>query len=435
MQFLRRLRCPFCHDPFQYAELHPGYGVLECRCDRWPVIDGIPIVQRAPVGYFDHTTGAARSQSAAHDELVRLLDEQQFEEALVRCLVSPRSTPVLSRLIGWSLSHSKFVLGVQQGIEKTALKNLLKSRDTLTATEVFEFLCDPNSPLGDTRDYFIYRFGQPRHLAALALIQSIPPAAEPVLDIACGAGHFEHYLQRRSQPAAVIGCDINFFQLWIAKHWIAPQSDYVCTDVRSGLPFADDAFSATICSDAYHYVENRRALLAEIARCAHDRPVVLTRVGNRSIGPNEGFESDLDGYLREMPDAQIFHEYGLLRDYLQRRVPRPSSRDEARDYKWLSFMWNAPPASAPDTEWAHAVGNLVLNPIYQTREEDGELLLQYHFPSDWFAFENGQMLTYLPRRLRVMRAELQAPSEALIRQTVMVGVPDRYNDAAWPARG
>jgi SAM-dependent methyltransferase len=427
VQFLRRLRCPFCENAFRYLELHSGYGVLECHCDRWPVIDNIPIIQRAPVGYFEHTTGEARSQSAGHDELVRLLEAHQFEEALIRCLISPRSMPALSRLIGWSLSHSKIVLGLQQGFEKAALKNLLKRRVLLTATDVFEFLCDPNSPLGDTRDYFIYRFGQPRHLAALALIQSIPPAAEPVLDIACGAGHFDHYLQRRTHPVAVIGCDINFFQLWIAKHWVAPQSEFVCTDVRSGLPFADNAFSATICSDAYHYIEERRALLAEIERCAPGRPVVMTRVGNCNIGPNEGFESDLDGYIAEMPGAQVFHEYGLLRDYLQQRLPRPAIREEAREYKWLSFMWNAAPPSAP-TEWAHAVGNLVLNPIYRTKWDSGELLLRYHFPSDWFAFENGQMLTYLPRRLRVKPEELRTPSEKLIRQTVMIGVPDRYND-------
>jgi SAM-dependent methyltransferase len=431
MQLLRRLRCPACRQSLRYTERATGYGILECGCDRWPVVDHVPILHRRRVGYFEHTTGEALSQGADHRELAQLIEAGHYEEALALCLLSPKAMPGLSRLLGWSLSHSKLVLGMQNALAMSALRGVLRRRAELTATDMFEFLCNPSSPLGEgPRDYFIYRFGQPRHLAALALLQSLPAGPEPVLDIACGAGHFDHYLQRRSAPTAVIGCDINFFQLWTAKHWISPQSDFVCADLGDGLPFIDNAFSAAVCSDAYHYIADRRALLAEIQRCAPRKPVILTRVGNLDLGPNEGFESDLDEYLAPMPGAQVFHENGLLRDYLARRVPQPALRAEAREHKWLSFMWHATPSMASATEWPHAVGRLVRNPIYRMTEERDRLLLRYHFPSAWFAFENGQMLTYLPRRLTITRADLQAASEALIRQTVLIGVPERYNAEA-----
>jgi SAM-dependent methyltransferase len=431
MEFLRRLKCPVCHDSLRYVARANGYGFLECRCDRWPVIDHIPILHRRPVGYFEHTTGEARSPGPDHRELVALIETGRHEEALAHCLISPKSMPALSRLIGWSLSHSKLVLGMQRALAMSTLRGILRRRKDLTPTDLFEFLCNPNSPLGDgAREYFIYRFGQPRHLAALALLQSLPAAAEPVLDLACGAGHFDHYLERRDTPTPVIGCDLNFFQLWIAKHWISPLSEFVCADLRDGLPFTDGAFSAAICSDAYHYIADRRALLAEVERCAPAKPVVLTRVGNLELGPNEGFESSIEEYLAPIPNALVFHEDGLLRDYLVRRAPRPASRAEAREHKWLSFMWNAAPSVASTTEWPHAVGRLVLNPIYTATEDRDQIHLRYHFPSAWFAFENGQMLTYLPRRLSTTRAQIQAAADALIRQTVLIGVPDRYNEEA-----
>ena len=434
---LRRLRCSWCHDAFHYSELHSGYGILECHCDRWPVVDSIPIIQRTPVGHFEHTKNTVRYRSTDHLELVELIDARRFDEALLRCLIAPHTLPGLQRLIGWSLSHSKLVVGLWHRLDKAALETLLTRRNALTATDLFEFFCNPSTPLGDgAREYFTYRFGQPRHLAALALIESaIPPGPQPVLDIACGAGHLDHYLERRSNPTAVIGCDFNFFQLWIAKHWIARQSDFVCTDVRAGLPFADDAFSAAICSDAYHCIKDRRPLLSEIERCAPQKPLVLARAGNRSIRPNEGFETDIRGYLDEVPGAQVFHDSGLVSDYLERRVPRPSSPDQAREHKWVSFVRNAAPASALSAQWPHAVGQLVLNPIYRVHHEGDALHLRYHSPSDWFEFENGQMSTYLPRRLTVTREELQTPSESLIRQTVVIGVPDRYNADSVRAAG
>jgi SAM-dependent methyltransferase len=423
------LECTFCHSTLEYAELHPGYGILECRCDRWPVVDGIPIIQRTPIGHIEHTKGTARYRSTSYSELVDLIDAHEFSEALLRCLRSPRTLPGLQRLIGWTLSHSKIVVGLWQRLDNAALENLLARRDALTATDLFEFFCNPNTPLGDgAREYFTYRFGMPRHLSALALIESIPSSTQPVLDIACGAGHIEHYLERRSDPTAVIGCDFNFFQLWVAQHWIAPLSSFVCADVRDGLPFADEVFSAVICSDAYHCIENRRLLLSEIERCAPRRPLILTRAGNRSVRPNEGYENDIDGYLDEVPGAQVFHDAGLVHDYLERQAPQPSSVAEARKHKWVSFVRNAAPTRAPSAEWPHAVGQLVLNPVYRVlAQTDGARHLRYHSPSEWFEFENGEMLQYLPRELTVTREELQPPGEALIRQTVVVGVPDRYN--------
>src|SRR5262245_29707454 len=162
---LEKLRCPYCTGALRYRELITGYGILECRCDYWPVIDHIPILQRTPVGHFEHTTGKPWSENAGHRELLRLLLAGEYEQALIRCLVFPMATPRLTRIVGWKLTHSTLMRRLQFRRCAEEVRGLLHRRASLTATDLFQFFFAPHSPLGSTtRDYFVHRFGQPRHL-------------------------------------------------------------------------------------------------------------------------------------------------------------------------------------------------------------------------------------------------------------------------------
>ena len=426
-----RLRCSYCQTGFAFKG-SAGFGTLTCRCDRWPVVDGIPVLQRTPLGVHEHTTGDAETARTDYRQLVELIDAGRHEEALIRCLAFPVEMPGLARLIGWRLSNSNAFTRLRYALCVPQVRRLLERRDSLSAVDLFHFFCRPDSPLGEgPRDYFIHRFGQPRHIAALALLENLPSSAEdrrPVLDVACGAGHFDHYLTQRPERSSVIGTDINFFQLWIAKHWIAPAAEFVCADLRDGLPFADDTFSAVFCSDAYHYVPNRGVLIREMKRCAPGRPAILTRVGNAQIGPNEGRENTLAGYLQEIEeDVKVFHEHQLVRDYLGRRNPLASTPDTgARECKWLSFAWNV--GAREPAGWPHAIGKPVLNPIYQRSRSPEGWSLKHAFPSAWFAFENGAMLTYQPRRATVEAQQLRLKSNvgALAERFLIIGVPERY---------
>jgi hypothetical protein len=37
-----------------------AFGVLHCGCGNYPVVDGIPIIVREPVGMFEHMSNAAQ---------------------------------------------------------------------------------------------------------------------------------------------------------------------------------------------------------------------------------------------------------------------------------------------------------------------------------------------------------------------------------------
>lgn len=447
---LPTLRCQRCHGSFSFSAIRQTdpaaaeFGVLVCSCSKYPVVDGIPILQRGAVGMFDHTTGTAQVAGVTPARLIELIERGNCGSALFEAIGFPILPPMLRRLLGWRLSNSPLAMRYGRWLCKRRMEGeILKRRGTISAMEVVGFFYQSDSPLDiAVGEYFNMRFAQPRHLAALSLLQNVTSEGKPLLDIACGCGHFDHYLTARRDPLTVVGTDLNFFHLWIARHWIAPSCQYVCADASEGLPFADDSFSASFCSDAYHLIGERKKLHKEIARCAPGRPGILARVGNSRVMPNEGQENDVSGYFDEIgaKDTRVFTEGSLVRLYLKRCNPLAEPGDDSEELswsKWLSFAWNLPTQLRDPIkeEWPHAVGRLGLNPIYARRATDNEQIqLRFVFPGTWYAYENNAMLAYHPRRLTITESQLEAASKGLsdaslselVAKFVLLGLPQRF---------
>ena len=132
--------------------------------------------------------------------------------------------------------------------------------------------------------YFAFRFGQPHHLVALSLATLIRHPQRLVLDLACGCGHLTRSLVSQAQGHQVIGVDHNFFRLYVARHWIAPQAEYVCCEADAALPFPDGTFSAAFCSDAFHYFVNKTIVIQELKRLTQDDGfIVLVTMRNSNV--------------------------------------------------------------------------------------------------------------------------------------------------------
>lgn len=446
--FLALLRCPFCRSGFQFREVARGhlgvaqFGTLTCTCDRFPVIDGIPIVQRGSVSAFEHTTGSVEAQGRSVRDLVQMIEAGQPDDALVEALLIPRIVS-LPPWVPWRISHGRAAQTISRWRGRNRTERLLADRYSISAREALGVFYTPDGPLApDVKDYFALRFGQPRHIAALALLAGLPVCDRPVLSIACGIGHLEHYLTTRDAPVPVIGLDMNFFHVWLARHWIAPSAMFLCSAASQRLPFCDNAFGATICSDAYHYIDNRRELLSEISRCATGQPVYLTRVGNRAALPNEGQEASFEGYLQEFGPVEVrsFAEPFLQRCYLRQIDPLQAPVFDATmlaEAKWLSFVLrpsaDSPPA--PTNSRPHAVGKLCLNPIYTRKRCPEGVRLRFQFPAVWFAYENHAMLEYHPQDVVVTDRQFELIAQGrtedpslrrLIDSFVVIGIPPRF---------
>jgi len=448
-QLLPLLRCPHCDSTFDFepvpapTEGSGEFGVLRCRCADYPVLDDVPIIQRTHVGMFEHTRGTVESAGASIGTLVELVRRGDSTKALLECIV-PSGTPgdLLRRCLGWRRSGQLARYLAQRKFRHEVLDRRL----SVTAIDVLEHFYLRGGPLDPSMGhYFIRRFATPRHLAALSLACCIPMDAKPILDIACGIGSLAHYFTQRPDSTGVVGLDMNFYHLWLAKHWVAPLGNYVCASADDPLPFRDQTFSGVFCSDAYHYLSrNRKALLEQIRRCAPDRIVVITRVGNRDVMPNEGAELDLGGYLSEFDasEVRIFDEDELVRHYLRRSNPFAHACADGASHagaKWFSFAWNTGIGVELEDGYGeippHAIGEIGWNPIYRRSTlANGDLQLRFEFPIVWYAYENHAMLAYHPLRLTVPKAKAQhlpdwktdSDLRALVDSFALIGLPHRF---------
>ena len=130
------------------------------------------------------------------------------------------------------------LLGDQDGWARTpppseaARLEVVRHSAELSFREAMELLA-----FGPVGTYFAHRWSDPTFLSGLALAQSYWGAPRSVLELACGAGHYLRAFAGRA--AEVIGGDLVFAKLWLARHWIAPEATLVCFDAAEPWPFAD----------------------------------------------------------------------------------------------------------------------------------------------------------------------------------------------------
>jgi hypothetical protein len=256
-----------------------------------------------------------------------------------------------------------------------------------------------------------------------------------------------HYLSVRENPLYSIGVDRNFFQLWIGRRFVAPNSSsYVCADALMPLPFKDDAFSVSVCTDAFHLLSNQKQCLDELKRCAVDDTVVIDRIGNGLLEPRDtDFERSPAGYAELIGETpyRMVSEKDLLSCYLRGRGPGLATfraPAEFNEDKWLSLVISKSSKLFVDhgafKRPPHGEGPLGLNPVYRVEPKGSQVRLMFEFPSTWYAFENWGMLEYHAYGLRLDRSEFdalvrgsaanEAATSEFVRRFVLLGLPERY---------
>lgn len=323
---------------------------------------------------------------------------------------------------------------------------LRKNVESLSATDLFGLYYGEYSGANSIGDYFLFRFGQPRHLAALSAVSTLRHEDGVVLDLACGAGHLTHYLTYGLPRVRAVGVDREFFRLYVAKLRMAPSANFICMPADLSLPFRTGLFSGVVCSDAFHYFRHKGIAAKEIARVvATDGAVILTRVGNSGVEPNEGYELAPSGYLDLFPslESTLRSEEQLLSDYLHRRGPDLSLFGQSGvtgQEKWLTLFAGRKSSlfrvHGAFSETPHAVGRLVVNPIFRHRQTrpDGALVLEFAFPSDWYAFEDAAYPQYASERAVIPAEVVSALRDGSphvsvlehIERFELIGTPDRF---------
>ena len=261
--------------------------------------------------------------------------------------------------------------------------------------------------MGRVGDYFAHRWSDPTYLAGLALLQQHWPADRPVVEVACGAGHFLRELSRRG-VRELVGVDVVWAKLWLAQRYVCPHARYVCADVTALPDLGVRAPAYVLCHDALYFVNDKAAAAQAMRALAGEGGTVV--VGHAHVADPHGAPVPAAHYARLLGAELAYDDDELTRALLAGRPPRPAPAASLERSEAIGLVAGDPLQPAPH-DLGEPVGPLRLNPLYAA----GALV----WPSERYAQEYGPRSDYLPAR-----AEPLPPDAA--RRRVLVDLPERW---------
>jgi len=458
---LEFLVCPFCGGRLRAAHAREEDGeivtaVLTCPCGEVPLLGGIPIFRReGRVDMMMQTVDAPLIRGPRPSRLLDLIRRGEDGRALLLLLAVPppwvrRGLDAVDLLPEGAQGRLRrrledaWVRG-SRGVEPLLVGRLEAGAGSRTAADAFDYYFR-RARRSELYHHFRHRFAQPRHLTSLALAALLPRDERPVLDVACGFGHTLHYWTARHPGRAFVGLDRNFFELYVARRWIAPAAEYVCADADGPLPFPPASFGGVFCADAFHYFLRKLLCVSELSRVVGpEGAILLARFGNRDVEPREGYELAPAEYAALFPRMRraLVSDRAVLSRYLLGLAPDlsgPAVPADTAGAKWLSLAASGDETlfrdHGPLGKWPHAEGVRRVHSLYRevSRGDSGESVYALEMPSPWFAFENGECREYMPERFTLGPAARDALAsgadhpelDELVRRAAVVGFPARH---------
>jgi SAM-dependent methyltransferase len=442
---LAMLRCPECGaalrgggagvDP-RAGTVHDGW--LTCACRETPVVGSVAVFEPPPGG---PDRGA----------LLELLRTGRAAQALEALLTPP--APTLAHRWLRRLPPVPPLAALRTAAHRRQLRRwiaavLAPAASTTTTFVDLMRIYFRHTP--ENFNYLTYRFGQPRFLAGLAGASLLGRREGAVLELGCGYGHLTFALAARADAAPVVGVDPAFFALYLARHWLAPEADYLCARADRPLPFADGAFTAAVCCDAFHYFEDKATVIGELERClASDGLWVFTGMHNRAVERELAYGLPLRpeeyGALAGARPWRLCADREVVIRYLSGKGPALATSSDTGALErspLLSLVATSRPGffhdRGPYAAWPHAIGRPRLNPLYRPigagRGSSQPIELARVLPSRRFRADNPEIeALFPPRAVAPARAweDLAAGRWSgalapLVDRAIVVGAPPRF---------
>ncbi|MGB3738591.1 MAG: methyltransferase domain-containing protein [Pontixanthobacter sp.] len=252
--------------------------------ERWPVVDGITYLR------------AGRESLVART--LDLLDRGETDEALVVLLADqddwwngPQTVP-------------------------SELRELIRNRDRLTLREAMALL-----RFGPVADYFAHRWSDPTYLAGLALLEAHWKSPKTSFELAAGIGHYARELDGKGVHCTC--ADVVFAKCWLAKHWVAPDADYLVFDAGKPWPIAGSTFDLVHCQDAFYFLPDQTVVADRLRdMVAEGGTLAVGHLHNADVnGGPMGPARTADEWAALFPDARIYDEQALLSAMMDGVVP------------------------------------------------------------------------------------------------------------------
>jgi uncharacterized protein YbaR (Trm112 family)/SAM-dependent methyltransferase len=402
LRLLDILRCPFCGTALRLVQGlglestgdDVERGILACHCSAFPIVAGIPVL------IADQTARAA----------LALIQEGDGDQALQVMLGLDDAT------------RGAFEGFLEQGADATFVQG------------VALFASDAEGA------YLIHRVSDPTFIVGEALIRGLgggrPGLGSTVLDVCGGAGHLTRVLCQVSTGARIVLTDSVFWKQWLAKRFIAPECEPVCCDANQSLPFARDAFSFVMCSDAFHYIWRKRSLATEMARVIESQGIiVLPHLHNalcENVAPGMPLPPQWYRDLFAELEPRLFKESDALDRVLDGAGVDLSANcadDELREEPALCLVATRRRRVYRQYHRVarRATGALRVNPLYRVSRAADRVVLALRFPSDAYEAEFAACKRYLPARVELPGGALDRRDvRGLVDHRVLLDLPEAY---------
>jgi SAM-dependent methyltransferase len=265
--------------------------------------------------------------------------------------------------------------------------------------------------LGRVGDYVLHRWSDPTYLAALALLQAHWPGERPVVEVACGTGQLLRELAGRG-VRDLVGVDVVFSKLWLARRFVCPSARYVCADAGSlgdavGGLVAVPPPAYVMCIDALYFLRDKPAVVRALRELAGDGGTVVVGHAHTPVEVHSSGEPlTVDAYRALLGTDLVYDDDELTTAWLQARPPRPGAGSGARA---VGLVAGEPRGPGPDL--TAPLGPLRLNPLYR----DGVRA----WPSERWATEYARAGEYLPERV-------DGPPPDGVRRRVLLDLPESW---------
>lgn len=440
LSLLNLLKCPYCGAELQVKEIYKRHedeidiGELECKCCRYPILEGILDLRN---GYAEEYALDLLDKRRAHSALAFLLTRYAEASCQVRAFLKPKSMygPTLSRfLLAFTHIQAERVYKKYSN-EKTSFIDLLGSNSWQT--------------------YLKHRFSSQSLWLLYPFLPLLKQNRGRVLDLCCGAGHSSFVIQHHVDPQELICADHTFGSLYLAKKYMVKQAQFICLDANNPLPFKPGSFDSVLVLDALHYIKNRSLVASEIERILLSQSCFLALHLHNSLQhniaagkamPPMSWISLFERFaIKALPDRELVEEFissdrlDLTKDYDEQELN--SSADVSIVGVGDSSFFKV--FEGVQSEFLQEKSNLIINPIYELSRRGDRILLKRRFPDENFGKESPLAEKYLPERYILPAAFLRsgtsravakeisseqagAEIEELMREFVVINAPQGY---------
>ena len=265
---------------------------------------------------------------------------------------------------------------------------------------------------GPVADYFAYRWSTPTFLSGLELLRRTVQPDRPVVEIACGIGHFLRALE--ANGATTLGVDIVYSKLWLARKFLNVRGVLVCGDIEAGPVLQLDRPATVFCHDAFYFFENKDRALVNMRTLAKGGNLAMGHVHTDAV-QHAGFAENFEQYHGRAHETSTFYDDIELTESWLGKVREPSPQQRAKNAAAIS--WTEGPINPKPFGFTRFAGPLQPNPLLEMIGSN----LQLKWPTEDFRREYEADASFLQETLPPNASEYQR-----WQRCQMLDLPERW---------